>query len=81
MVKFTKSFRLKWYGHTERTNNKRMPPKKIATARMEEIKKRGRPHKRWTDGWEIEIGIQWPETRKNEGPLYWKPRSTMDCNA
>jgi hypothetical protein len=48
---------------------------------MEEIKKEGRPQKRCTDGWEIEIGLQWPETRRNRGPLYWKPRSTMDCNA
>jgi hypothetical protein len=41
MVEFTKSVRLKWYGQTERANNKRS--KHIATARMEEIKKGGRP--------------------------------------
>ena len=38
MVKFTKSVRLKWYGQTESTNNKRRP-KQTATARMEETKK------------------------------------------
>ena len=38
-VKFTKSVRLKWYGETESTNNKRRP-KQIANARMEEIKKK-----------------------------------------
>jgi hypothetical protein len=48
MVKFTKSIRLKWYRQTEITNNKRRP-KQIKTARMEEIKKEGRPYKRWTD--------------------------------
>ena len=80
MVTFTKSVRLKWYGQTERTSNKRMP-QHTATARMEEIKKGGRPQKRWTDGCEIEIRLQWPETRRNRGPLYWKPRSTMDCKA
>jgi hypothetical protein len=37
---------------------------------MEEIKKERRPQKRWTDGWEIEIGLQWPETRRNRRPLY-----------
>jgi len=44
MVEFTKSVRLKWYGQTEKANNKRRP-KHIATARMEEIKKGGRPQK------------------------------------
>jgi hypothetical protein len=39
MVKFIKSLRLKWYGHTERTNNKRMP-KQIVIVRMEGIRKR-----------------------------------------
>jgi len=38
MVKFTKSVRLKWYGQTESTNNKRRP-KQTATARMEETLK------------------------------------------
>jgi hypothetical protein len=80
MVKFTTKVRFKWYGHNERTNNKRMP-KQIATAKMEEIKRGGRPQKRWTYGWEKEIGIQLPETGRNTGPLYWKPRSTTDSNA
>jgi hypothetical protein len=24
--------------------------------------------------------MQWPETIRNGGRLYWKPRSTMDCS-
>jgi hypothetical protein len=48
IVKFTKSLRLRWYGHVERMPNHRMP-KQIATITMEGTRKRGRPHKRWRD--------------------------------
>jgi hypothetical protein len=48
IVKFITLLRLRWYGHTGRMNNDRMP-QKVVTTRMEETMERGRPWKRWTD--------------------------------
>jgi hypothetical protein len=44
IVKFIKSFRIRWYGHVERMQNQRMS-KQIAAATMEGKRKRGRPRK------------------------------------
>lgn len=54
--------RLRWYGHTERLNNKRMP-KQTANARMEGARK---AQKRWTDEVEDnmkEMGREWVKWR------------------
>jgi hypothetical protein len=48
IVKFKKLPTLRSYGYIEMTNKERMP-KQIVTARMAEIRKRGRQWKRWTD--------------------------------
>ena len=45
-VKFIKSFRLRWYGHVESIQNKRMA-KQVTTA--EGIRKRERPRTRLRD--------------------------------
>jgi hypothetical protein len=37
---------LRWYGHKEKTNNKRMPEQTV-TARMVRIRKTRKPEKRW----------------------------------
>jgi hypothetical protein len=47
IVKFTKSSRIRWYGHVERMKNQM--PKQIAAATIEGIRKTGRPRKRWKD--------------------------------
>lgn len=63
----------KQYDHVERMQNKRMP-KQIATAIVEQTKKRGRPRKIWRH--EVEEGLsimgikhdgQWPETVGSRG--------------
>jgi hypothetical protein len=56
IVKFIKSSRIRWYGHVERMQNKRLP-KQIAVATIEGTKKRGRPHKRWKDEVEEYLNI------------------------
>jgi hypothetical protein len=56
IVKFIKSLRLRWCGHTERMNNERMP-KKILTSKMEGKRKRGRPYKRRIDEVEEDLKI------------------------
>jgi hypothetical protein len=48
VVKVLKSLRLRWYGHMARMNNEGIS-KQIVTTRMEGIRKRGNPRKRWTD--------------------------------
>jgi hypothetical protein len=56
IVKFIKYSRIRWYGHVERIQNKRMS-KQIAAATIEGTKKRGRPHKRWKDEVEEDLNI------------------------
>jgi len=57
------------------------------TATMEGTRT-GRPRKRWWEEAEEDLttkrikkmGRQWSQTTKEEGRLYWKPRSTTDCS-
>jgi hypothetical protein len=40
-----------------------------------------RPHRKLRDMIDDDkAGMQWSETIRNGGRLYWKPRSTMDCS-
>jgi hypothetical protein len=45
-------------------------------------RKRRKPHKKLRDIFDkdLKTGMQWSETIRNAGRLYWKPRSTMDCS-
>jgi hypothetical protein len=87
IVKFTKSLRLRSYGHVERMPNHRMP-KQLATTTKEGAWKRGRPRKRWRDDVAEDLetlgvknGLKRLGTGGNGGRLYCKPRSTRDCSA
>ena len=55
IVKFTKPFRLRWYGHVERMQTQRMPTNYNTT--MEGTGKRGRPRKRWRDEVEEDVNV------------------------
>jgi hypothetical protein len=46
IVKFVKSQRLAWLGHVERMDEERMS-RKLLHGKMEGIRRRGRPKKRW----------------------------------
>lgn len=76
--------RLRLYGHTERTNNERMP-KQIVTEKNEGTQKVGRSQKRWTDeveeDWKI-IGTKiWPtlaRDRKERRKILFGTKVTTD---
>jgi hypothetical protein len=63
ILKFIKSLQLRWYGHVKRMQNQWMP-KQIATATMEQTKKRGRPRKRWRDEVEEDLNIMGTKNRQ-----------------
>jgi hypothetical protein len=53
-VKLIGSLKVRWFGHIEGMQSRRMP-KKIATMAMEGTRKRRIPHKMWRD--EVQEGL------------------------
>ena len=82
VLKFIKSLKLSWYGHTERANDGRMA-EQIVTVRTEGMRKRGKPWKRRSDDVEEDLRIMgirnWRTVARDR--KRWMPRSTTDCSA
>jgi hypothetical protein len=57
IVKFIKLLSLRWFVRNDRVNNTNSA-EGVSTARMEGIRKRGRPRKRWTDENEEDLIIR-----------------------
>lgn len=54
IVRFVKAQRMRWFGHVERMEEKRMP-RKVLKTRMEKRRRQGRPRNRWRDEVEADL--------------------------